>query len=302
MSAGGNDGATAHPAPARVLAFVDNRAGFEVLQYLVAEPRTRVVGVVTHPEATALHGPEIRGLCEARGIPCRDILHARAAFDAWVAPLEPDHLVSIYFDYILDQRFLDLPRRGALNLHPGYLPYNKGFFYYVWAHLDGTPAGVSIHRMAASVDAGDVISQSRVHIEPTDTGDVVYRKHEDEAVRLFRGTWPAVLDGRFHVHRQRHGGTRHKISEARALTRLDASEKLSAGELIDRLRICTFAGGPGAPGGAPAASGCTIELGGRLYRIELRLSELSADDPNLLPGFQIAPTPRPTPNGDLPGE
>lgn len=279
-------------APARVLACVDNRAGYEVLRYLADEPRTRVVGVVTHPAATALFGPEIRGLCDARGLPCRDVLHARAAFDAWVAPLAPDHLISIYFDYILDQRFLELPRREALNLHPGYLPYNKGFFYYVWAQLDGTPAGVSIHRMAASVDAGDVISQSRVHIEPTDTGDLVYRKHEDEAVRLFRGTWPAVLEGRFHAHRQRHGGTRHKISEARALTRLDASETLRAGDLIERLRICTFAG----------ASGCTIELGGKRYRIELRLSELGAEEPDHLPGFEIAPAPRPTPNDNPPGE
>jgi methionyl-tRNA formyltransferase len=282
--------------PATVLAFLDNRAGYEALRYLAAEPRTRVVGVVTHPEATALHGQEIRDFCDARGIARCDITEARAAFDARIAPLAPDYLVSIYFDYILDQRFLALPRREALNLHPGYLPYNKGFFYYVWAQIDGTPAGVSIHRMAASVDAGDVISQSRVLIDPADTGDVVYRKHEDEAVRLFCATWPAVLDGRFLVQRQRHAGTRHKISEARALTRLDASEQLSAGELIDRLRICTFAD----------ASGCTIELGGKVYRIALRLEELPAGEPNLLPGFEIAPAPAPrltsTPNQNLEGE
>jgi len=181
--------------------------------------------------------------------------------------LEPEFLVSLYFDYLLDSCFLELPTHEAVNLHPGYLPYNRGFYYYVWAVLDGTPAGVSIQRLRPKVDTGDFISQCRVLIDPVDTGDVIYRKHEDEAISLFRATWPAIVAGEHRSYPQPHSVTRHRIDETARLAEIDPFERFRAIDLINRLRLLF-----GADGGA-----CTIRLDRCRCRVSVILESVGAD-------------------------
>jgi len=245
----------------RVLVCADNRVGAELLQFLCETPRTQVVGVIVHPERTARSLALIAATAERHGVPVFEIRSARRDFDA-IARLSPDYLVSLYFDYILDDRFLSLPSQLALNLHPGYLPYNKGFYYYVWAQLDGTPAGVSIHRMVADVDAGEIISQARVRISPADTGAVIYAKHEDASIRLFRATWPAIVGNRYKLYDQSHPGTRHRVAETEEIAHVDPFERVRVIDFLDRVRVLTGSQGPQ----------CTIELGGTRYRLAISLT------------------------------
>lgn len=274
---------TNHSAPRRkVLLCIDNRVGYEVLKYLVEVGPAQIVGVIVHPEKTALCGPQIRALCGENGLSCWDIHRAREQFTEVIAPLEPEYLLSIYFDYLLDDRFLDLPSIEPVNLHPGYLPYNKGFYYYVWAVLEGTPAGVSIHCMEADADAGHIISQARVLVDASDTGDVIYRKHEDEAIRLFKGTWPALADKSHKHFPQLHGGTRKKIVKTRALSRIDPQEQTTAIELINRLRVLTFAD----------RAGCTIDIDGKTYELSLEMKPFDAEIGQAIPGGTLAKAPR----------
>ncbi|WP_394849177.1 hypothetical protein LZC95_17230 [Pendulispora brunnea] len=261
----------------RVVACVDNRVGYEALRILLSNEGTELCAVIVHPEKTISWGTEIRALCEKHDVPVFDVEEARLEFDELVGHLEPDFLLSIYYDYILDDRFLSLPKIDAINLHPGYLPYNKGFYYYVWSVLDGTPAGVSLHRMVAEVDKGDVIAQARVLVTPEDTGETLYRKHEDEAIRLFRSTWPAIVHEEYKLYPQAHPGTHHKLREMRALLNLDPHATTTARELIDTLRVCTF----------PGRAGCTIALDGRTYQINLSLREVR-DTAASLPGKRPA--------------
>lgn len=273
------------PGRKKVLLCIDNRVGYEVLLHLADSPTAEIVGVIVHPEETALFHHEIRQYCAEKSVQIWDIHRARERFVEEIAVLRPDYLVSIYFDYILDNRFLELPTIEPVNLHPGYLPFNKGFYYYVWAVLEGTPAGVSIHRMEAGADAGDLISQARVRINPHDTGDVIYRAHEDEAIRLFKGTWPALAAGQHKHLPQRHGGTRKKISETVSLTRLDAYESTTVIDLINRLRVLTF----------PDRCGCTVEIEGETYELSLKMKRLSAAaDRPAIPGGTLATPVRKT--------
>lgn len=245
----------------RILVFVDNRVGYECLNYLLRDSPLEVCAAVVHPRQTALYAEEILGACREAGVPAFEFPQARAHFEELIAPLEPDYVACFYFDYVLDDRFLKLPKIDTINTHPGYLPYNKGFYYYVWSVLDGTPAGVSIHRMNNVADAGALYSQAHVEVTPEDTGDTLYAKHEAAAISLFRATLPAILDGTCRSHPQRHVGTRHKLGEMRELQQLDPDERLRTRELIDRLRVCTV----------PGKSGCVIELDGATYQVELAL-------------------------------
>ncbi|MEY4579581.1 MAG: hypothetical protein RL701_4284 [Pseudomonadota bacterium] len=245
----------------RILMCLDNRVGYECLQYLLTEPRMEVCGVVVHPRQTALFAEEIIKTCKDANIPLFEFPQAKAHFEEIIAPLAPHYLACFYFDYVLDDRFLKLPSVDTINVHPGYLPYNKGFYYYVWSVLDGTPAGVSVHRMNNVADAGALYAQAQVHVTPEDTGDTLYAKHEDAAVALFRATLPSILEGTYRSHVQRHPGTRHKLGEMRQLQQLDPDERVRVRDLIDRLRVCTV----------PGKSGCTIDLEDGSYQVELQL-------------------------------
>jgi methionyl-tRNA formyltransferase len=268
-----------HTAPRRkILMCLDNRVGYECLLHLLAEPETEVCGVVVHPRETALYGEEILAACAAANVKTFAITQARDHFEELIAPLAPDYVACFYFDYVLDDRFLSLPKLDTINVHPGYLPYNKGFFYYVWSVLDGTPAGVSVHRMNAAADAGDLYAQALLEVTPEDTGDSLYRKHEDAAIALFRATWPSIVLGSYRSHPQRHVGTRHKLGEMRDLLRLDPNERLRTRELIDRLRVCTV----------PGKSGCIVEMEGGTYQVELRLTRVAADFAPSPPGKRDA--------------
>lgn len=259
--------------PKRVLLCIDNVAGYEALRYLMDRDGVEVVAAVVHPEKNATHLDEIASLCLAAKIPVIEIWQARKEFDELIAPLEPDFLVSIFFDYILDDRFIALPKCDAINLHPGYLPYNKGFYYYAWAVLDGTPAGVSIHRIASEVDAGPIISQMRVRINPEDTGEIIYDKHMKASVTLFESTWPALESGTYKVFQQRHAGTRKLITETNKTLELDPYALHTARDLIDKLRVFSF----------PERGGCIIEIDGRKYTVGIKLAEI-LDNAVRIPG------------------
>lgn len=258
--------------PLIVLPCIDNLPGAAVLRYLLARDKVRVPAVIVHPFDNALCLEQITELCAAHEIEIIDVKQARADFERRIRPLAPDFIVSIYFDYILDDRFIRLAKRDAINLHPGYLPYNKGFYYYAWAELDGTPAGVSIHRMVSEVDAGPIISQSRVRIDKSDTGVVIYANHINESIRLFEATWPSFEDQSYRVFPQRHQGTRKKISQTNAIRELDPYKKYTAREFIDLLRVFTF----------DEHGACTIEIDGKRYSVAVQLREVDDEAVGIL--------------------
>src|SRR5690606_40574828 len=41
--------------------------------------------------------------------------------------LNLDYIIGIHFPYIIPTEVLKIPKTGFLNLHPAYLPYNKGW-------------------------------------------------------------------------------------------------------------------------------------------------------------------------------
>ena len=55
--------------------------------------------------------------------------------------------------------------------------------------------GVSLHHMTADADAGDVVAQRPIGIEPDDTAFTLYERMVKAGVELLLETYPAVLAG-----------------------------------------------------------------------------------------------------------
>jgi methionyl-tRNA formyltransferase len=107
--------------------------------------------------------------------------------------LTPDYIIGIHFPYIIRKEFLELPAVGFLNLHPAYLPYNKGWHTPSWALLENTPYGATLHFMSEELDAGDIIHQKLIVPTPEDTANTLYKKVKRLEIDVFKEAFPELL-------------------------------------------------------------------------------------------------------------
>jgi methionyl-tRNA formyltransferase len=128
--------------------------------------------------------------------------------------LDVDYIIGIHFPYIIRQKVLDVPKIGFLNLHPAYLPFNRGWHTPSWAILEGTPAGATLHFMSSDLDLGDIIAQEKVVIGPDDTANTLYRKLKSKERELFRASIPMITSLQpKRIPQKASEGTSHKSKE-----------------------------------------------------------------------------------------
>lgn len=83
---------------------------------------------------------------------------------------EPDLFIVVAYGKILPQALIDIPKLGTLNIHYSLLPRWRGASPVEAAILAGDKeTGVSIQNMIFKLDAGDIIAEERIPIEPDDT-------------------------------------------------------------------------------------------------------------------------------------
>jgi methionyl-tRNA formyltransferase len=103
---------------------------------------------------------------------------------------EADLYVVAAYGKIIPQSILDIPKNGALNIHPSLLPKYRGPSPIQTALLHGNEkTGVSIIKMDAKMDHGPIVSQWETAISPNDTFESLHNSlFQDAADRL-----PAII-------------------------------------------------------------------------------------------------------------
>jgi methionyl-tRNA formyltransferase len=244
----------------------NGRVGLELLQWLVStgSPPT---GLVVHPPEKAR---DRAALVDSSGLSAKDVFDASRVNSEegteWLTAQAPEWLISVFFGYVLRPPALAVPARGTLNLHPAFLPYNRGAYPNVWPIVDKTPAGVTLHYVDESIDTGDIAAQHEVPVYVTDTGATLYARLEEASIALFKECWPRVQAGTLPRVPQAGRGTFHRVADVGRVDRIVPDAMYRAADLIDLLRARTFAPHQGA----------YLDLGDR--RVYLRL-ELVAMDP-----------------------
>ena len=122
------------------------------------------------------------------------------AFVERLAEYDADRLISIQYDQILRESLFGAVRFPCLNLHFSLLPRHRGVNPVAWAILSGdAEAGVTLHHMVPDIDAGHVIDERRVAIDPGGTARELYDALSAACFELFRDSVPfssALLDRR----------------------------------------------------------------------------------------------------------
>lgn len=152
---------------------------------------------------------------------------------------EVDYVFGIHFPFIIKAPVLASPNIGFLNLHPAYLPYNKGWHTPTWAILDNNKYGATLHFMTEELDAGDIVAQSEVEIKPHYTANQLYQLVLDAEENLFKEALPQLLTLHPSKSRQEHKGTSHNKADLDKIQKINLNEKLYPVDLINKLRALT---------------------------------------------------------------
>jgi len=153
--------------------------------------------------------------------------------------LELDYIFGIHFPYIIPKEVLEIPKVGFLNLHPAFLPYNKGWHTPSWAILDNTLFGATLHFMTVALDEGDIIHQRQLDVLPQDTANTLYDRVLKLEEEVFYEAYENLITLKPKRIIQDTIGTSHVKRDLHQIQQIDLSINHNPEMLINKLRALT---------------------------------------------------------------
>lgn len=147
-----------------------------------------IVAVYTQPDRKSGRGQKltasaVKQLALTHDLPVYQPLHFKASTEEGLAAqqelaaLGADVMVVAAYGLILPQSILDTPKYGCLNIHGSLLPRWRGAAPIQRAIATGdTETGVTIMKMAAGLDTGDMLYKTLCPITTMDTSASLYEK------------------------------------------------------------------------------------------------------------------------------
>jgi methionyl-tRNA formyltransferase len=161
----------------KVVFLGNHTVGVTVLNQLVQ--LTDVVGVVAHPSDPE-DGVRYQSVYEYSQNKSLSVVRGKAKNSQiadFILEREPDLIWVTDYRYLLPKPVIQIPKLGAVNLHPSLLPFYRGRASLNWAILHGEhQVGLTAHFIDEGMDTGDIIEQQAIDVsEREDIGDVLQR-------------------------------------------------------------------------------------------------------------------------------
>lgn len=188
---------------------------------------------------------------------------------AELAELKPDLLVVAAFGQYMREELVQTARFGAINIHGSLLPAYRGAAPIQQALLDGLPeTGVTIMYIAPKLDAGDMLAQRRIPIEPEDNTGTLRQKLSQIGAELLLDTLERLRAGEITATPQDEALATYAGKLTAAMERLDWRQP--AAELHNLVRALT----------PDASAYCFYKEAGRAEPLRLKIwqTEPAADD------------------------
>ena len=208
------------------------------LKALNADADFEVTHVITQPDKPVgrkreITPPPVKVLAEELGIEVlqpgdvNELCHGSTPLI--MAQESPDFLVVVAYGQKLGQEMLEMPKIAPVNLHPSLLPHLRGPSPIQNSLLAGDEeTGVTIQKMVEEIDAGPLLSEEKVKIEPRETKNSLTEKLAEVGAGLLLKTLKSPL--------KETAQDESKVTHCKKLTRTVGHvdpEKMTAQE-IDR--------------------------------------------------------------------
>jgi methionyl-tRNA formyltransferase len=232
-----------------VILLASDWVGLQITEYLVERRQPIDWLVLDAGDRGQCNAPIRRAFARAAGparVETSQVLQD-VAFVAELAKSKPRLGVLAWWPHLLKGPLLEIPDLGWLNLHPGYLPYNRGKHPNFWCLVDETPCGVALHFIDRGVDTGPVVARAPLDTTWTDTGESVHRKCRQLAVELFRDNFDSIIGGSTRpVPQDASDGSSHRAAEIEEASEIDLDRTYTARQLLNVIRARTFPPHPSA--------------------------------------------------------
>lgn len=183
--------------PARIVFFGTPTFGMIVLWHILGlcwATNDSVVAVVTSPDKPSGRGNNftpspVKELAQRFGVKVLEPkkLRDNPKFVSELKKLNPNLIVLAAYGKIIPQEILSIPSKGSLNVHPSLLPKYRGASPIQAALLNQEKeTGVSIIKMVAEVDAGEILAQMKMGIKENDTSESLAVKLANMGGNLMR--------------------------------------------------------------------------------------------------------------------
>ena len=214
------------------------------LEKLARGENFSVVAVVTQPDKPKGRDlkPQpspVKLLAEKLNLPVLQPAKARdEKFISELHQLQPDLVVVVAYGQILPPVILDLPKFGCLNVHTSLLPKYRGASPIQSAILNGeTETGVTIMKMDAGLDTGDILAQTRTPVLPEDNSQTLHDRLAQLGADLLVATIPDFVGGKIRPRPQPAEGASYAAKIKKEDGKIDWSEP--AEKNLNRLRAFT---------------------------------------------------------------
>jgi methionyl-tRNA formyltransferase len=153
---------------------------------------------------------------------------------------ELDSIITVYWPFIVPMDFCN-SASITVNFHPALLPINRGWYPHVHSIIDGSPAGVTLHKLSEEADQGDIWAQQKIEIQPWENAGDVYIKLQASITQLFVENWELIATGKIIPWQQDESmAVYHSKKEIDSMDEIDLNRSYLAGDFLNLLRARTF--------------------------------------------------------------
>jgi methionyl-tRNA formyltransferase len=127
----------------------------------------------------------------------------------------------------------------CINIHPGYNPYNRGWYPHVFSIINKQPIGATIHEIDEKIDHGFIIDQVKVPLYQWDTSESVYERVLQTEISLVKKNIKKIIANKYYTKKPRKEGNLNTKKDFNKLCKLDISRISSFRTFINLLRALT---------------------------------------------------------------
>lgn len=145
-----------------------------------------------------------------------------------------DLIISAHCKQIFPPELVNSVR--CVNVHPGFNPFNRGWYPQIFSIINKKPIGATIHVMDEQIDNGEVIVQEEVDLHESDTSKDVYERVLETEKKLLERNLESIIKGDYKSKKIASSGNYNSPADFQELCKLNLSSVGTLREHIDLLR------------------------------------------------------------------
>ncbi|OPY68899.1 MAG: Methionyl-tRNA formyltransferase [Syntrophorhabdaceae bacterium PtaU1.Bin034] len=182
-----------------------------------------------------LEDNEVKRTALSLGLPLIEIDSFKDEQAKQIADFTPDLFVVASFGLIIPKWALEIPAIGPINIHPSLLPKYRGPSPLQWVIWNGeTETGVTIIRMNERMDAGDILYQEKVALQPEEDAGTLSDRLSVRASEILPGVIDEVRINGIHGEPQHEDKATYTPMITKEMGRIDWH--VGAPEIIRQVR------------------------------------------------------------------